>query len=362
MKERIRKATKEDASRLAEILIFTKRATYRPIFQEDQVSFGEMQVLPLALEYQENEKKRENIWVYDDGFVKAMIHIEGRQVCELYVDVFFQKEGIGAKLMDFAVNVQGADHLWVLEKNERAIRFYRHYGFAMTEERKPEEGTKEFVRKMVRIERSLKMKYRQIVFDVDGTLVDNEEAILRSLQDVMLEVKGEKIPFEELTFCLGIPGEDALERLQVESIPQVMERWVELLAQYGDQVSLYEGIEELLSRLSGEGYGLGIVSSRTREMLEEDACIKRIRAYFSVTVCADDSVGHKPTADPLLKYMELSGAGKEEILYIGDSVHDSQCAENAGVDFGLAVWGSHKETIRADYYLHSPLAVPEQLP
>lgn len=206
------------------------------------------------------------------------------------------------------------------------------------------------------------MKYKQIVFDVDGTLVDNEEAILRSLQDVIMEVKGEKLPFDDLRFALGITGEDALERLQVENIPQVMERWVELLGQYGDQVSLYDGIRELLSKLSKEGFGLGIVSSRTREMLEEDACISGIRDYFSVTVCADDTTGHKPTAEPLLKYMELSGAGGEEILYIGDSVHDSQCAENAGVDFGLAVWGSHKETIKAKYYLHSPLAVPEQLP
>lgn len=151
MKDPIRKARAEDASRLAEILIFTKRATYRPIFQEDQVSFGEMQVLPLALEYRENARKRENIWVYDDAFVKAMIHIEERQICELYVDVFFQREGIGARLMDFAVKEHHADHLWVLEKNERAIRFYQRYGFGITKERIPQEGTKEFVIKMVRI-------------------------------------------------------------------------------------------------------------------------------------------------------------------------------------------------------------------
>ena len=47
----IRKATINDVSRLAEILVFTKRMHYRPIFQNDKVSFGEMQVLPLAQEY-----------------------------------------------------------------------------------------------------------------------------------------------------------------------------------------------------------------------------------------------------------------------------------------------------------------------
>ena len=42
----IRKAELKDVSRIAEILIFTKRTQYRPIFNDDQVSFGEMQVLP----------------------------------------------------------------------------------------------------------------------------------------------------------------------------------------------------------------------------------------------------------------------------------------------------------------------------
>ena len=43
----IRKATKEDASRLAEIQIYAKRYSYRSIFQNDEVSFNEMQVLKL---------------------------------------------------------------------------------------------------------------------------------------------------------------------------------------------------------------------------------------------------------------------------------------------------------------------------
>lgn len=45
----IRKATKEDASRLAQIQIYAKRYSYRSIFQNDEVSFNEMQVLKLAL-------------------------------------------------------------------------------------------------------------------------------------------------------------------------------------------------------------------------------------------------------------------------------------------------------------------------
>lgn len=198
------------------------------------------------------------------------------------------------------------------------------------------------------------MKYKQIVFDIDGTLIDNEKAILCSLQEILLEETGKKYPFEELNFVLGIPGEDSLERLNIEDIPGVMQRWIERLQGYAYMVSVYEGIEELLLQLSKAGYGLGIASSRTRDMYEKDFGRLSIGKYFSIAVCADDTEEHKPTAAPLLKYMELSKTDKCEVLYIGDSIHDSQCAENAGVDFALAVWGSHKETIRADYYLKRP--------
>ena len=146
----IRKANIQDSSRLAEILIFTKRMHYREIFQNDKVSFGEMQVYPLARDYIANPEKLENIWVYDDEFVKGMIRIEGRTLVELYVDSFFQNEGIGAKLLEFAVQTSHIQNLFVLEKNIGAIRFYQRHGFSLTQERQTEKGTTEYIVKMER--------------------------------------------------------------------------------------------------------------------------------------------------------------------------------------------------------------------
>lgn len=144
----IRKATLQDASRLAEILIFAKRTAYRSIFQNDAVSFGEMQVLPLALDYLEGRESLEHVWVYDDEFVRGVVRAEGGEVRELYVDPFFQGSGIGSQLLRFAVARQGARRLWVLEKNEKAIRFYAARGFAPTGERQPEPGTAEYIIEM----------------------------------------------------------------------------------------------------------------------------------------------------------------------------------------------------------------------
>ena len=146
----IRQATIEDSSRIAEILIFTKRMKYRKIFHDDKVSFGVMQVYPLAKEYLEHPEKLEHIWVYDDEFVKGMVHIEGKQIAELYVDSFFENQGIGSVLIDFAVEEKQCNWLWVLEKNTEAIRFYERHGFALTEKKQLQVGTTEY---LVRMER-----------------------------------------------------------------------------------------------------------------------------------------------------------------------------------------------------------------
>ena len=146
----IRQATIADASRIAEILIFSKRMNYRTIFHNDAVSFGEMQVYPLAKRYIDNPQELDEIWVYDDEFVKGMIHISENQILELYVDFFFENQGIGSKLIQFAIDQKHCDFLWVLEKNRKAIRFYQRYGFAVTEEKKYQEGTAEYIVKMNR--------------------------------------------------------------------------------------------------------------------------------------------------------------------------------------------------------------------
>lgn len=70
----LRKAGNMDISRIAEILIFTKRTTYRPIFKNDNVSFNEMQVLK-EIEKLSQPSALDNIYVYDDEIVKATVKI-----------------------------------------------------------------------------------------------------------------------------------------------------------------------------------------------------------------------------------------------------------------------------------------------
>lgn len=146
----IRRATVKDASRIAEISVFTKRINYRKIFRNDKVSFGEMQIYPLAKEYIDHPEKLEGIWVYEDEFVKGFIHLNGTEIKELYVDSFFAGQGIGGKLIGFAIENHNSDTLWVLEKNTKARRFYGRYGFTDTGNRRLEIGTTEYIVEMKR--------------------------------------------------------------------------------------------------------------------------------------------------------------------------------------------------------------------
>ena len=140
----IRKATIEDISRIAEILVFVKRMNYRVIFRNDAVSFGEIQVIPVAEQYSKPEIL-ENIRVYEaEGIVKGLIRIVEKEVVELYVEHFFQGQGIGAELIEFAKKEHDVNFLWVLEKNANAIRFYEAHGFHLTDNKKLEEGTPEY--------------------------------------------------------------------------------------------------------------------------------------------------------------------------------------------------------------------------
>ena len=148
--EHIRKATPEDAARIAEIEIFNYRLNFYPIFQSDDFYFNELQVSTYIESYLTNPDKLKNTYVYDDGVVKGFARNRAGALEKLFVEPVLQGQGIGAALLKHAVNACGARELWALEKNTRAIAFYGRHGFSPTGERMLEEDTTEYLVKLTK--------------------------------------------------------------------------------------------------------------------------------------------------------------------------------------------------------------------
>ncbi len=139
----IRNATKDDLCRIAEIIVYNNRKNFFPIFNDEEYSFKIMNVVDVRNEYLSDEDCLNDIFVYDDGIIRGFIHVKNGEVKKLYVDSFFQSRGFGHSLLEFAVFQKNADHLWALEKNEGALRFYARHGFLPAGEWEYEEGTTE---------------------------------------------------------------------------------------------------------------------------------------------------------------------------------------------------------------------------
>ncbi len=184
------------------------------------------------------------------------------------------------------------------------------------------------------------MGYSHIVFDVDGTLIDTFYSNMQALQDVLRELTGQERTLEDLGQYFGIPGIDAAVALGFDDPVAALRQWEATLVKYVSHNRLYDGIEQLLDRLTQAGRGLGVATSRTRAEAEEDPILRSIAHYFSITITADDTPRHKPYPDPLLEYMARTGCAPEQVLFIGDSPYDLQCAAAAGVASGLALWGA----------------------
>lgn len=202
------------------------------------------------------------------------------------------------------------------------------------------------------------MKYPYIAFDVDGTLIDALPVAVQTMQQALFEYTGTIYPEEQLALTMGLTNEGAFALLGLEYSDACVQRWAGLQLAANDQITLFDGIVEVLRELKKRGYVLGIVTSRSKEEYEADrGLFDQIERYFDHIVLSEMTGKHKPDPEPLLKFMELSGAAPEQTLYIGDSGFDMRCAASAGAAGALALWGAINQDLQADYRLDTPSSI-----
>lgn len=196
--------------------------------------------------------------------------------------------------------------------------------------------------------------YKCLIFDIDGTIIDTEKAVISSLQKLLKVETGIDYPADELSFVLGIPGSVSLKQLNITDTETACEKWNNYMKEFYNDIRVFPDLEEIIKRLHDLKIKTGIVTSKTKQELIDDFNPFGLHEYFDYIVCADDTNKHKPHPEPILKCLEISKASPSETIYIGDTSYDMQCAQSAGVDFALALWGTKDSNLNAKIKLNHP--------
>ena len=185
------------------------------------------------------------------------------------------------------------------------------------------------------------MRFRTVLFDLDGTLVDSGAIILASFRHATSTVLRREIADHELMAAVGGPGlREQMEALDPERAEELIEVYSAHNAGLHDGLEPCSGVLDALASLHAEGRQLGVVTAKRRATLElAFEVLPDLRRFFDVTVAAEDTARHKPNPEPLLLALAELGADGDGAAYVGDSPFDLQAAKAAGIGSIAVTWG-----------------------
>lgn len=198
-------------------------------------------------------------------------------------------------------------------------------------------------------------KYKCIIFDLDGTMLDTEKMNMIPLQRLIKEELSIDIKYEDLLKYRAYAGKTTLKMLGFKDIEASYSKWVKYVNEYEDGAKLYEGFDEVIKGLDENGILCGIASSKMKSQYEIDFLKTGLQSYMKSVILAEDTENNKPHPEPLLKAIEILNIEPKDAMYVGDTFADYKSTKAAGMDFGLAVWGATDlDGIKADHYLNTP--------
>lgn len=205
------------------------------------------------------------------------------------------------------------------------------------------------------------MPFSTLLFDLDGTLIDSIDLILRSYRHTMRVHRGEEPPDDIWMEGLGTPLSVQFRRWtddEVEIRAMVETYRTYNLAHHDELVRAYDGVVEQVLRLDAGGKTLGLVTSKMRGGALKGLRLVGIEAAFDVVVGSDEVTHPKPHPEPVLLALERLGRAPADAVFIGDSRHDIECGRAAGVKTAAVLWGpfdrEHLEDLDPDYWLERP--------
>lgn len=206
------------------------------------------------------------------------------------------------------------------------------------------------------------MRYKAIIYDIDGTLLDTIAMNMYPLIQIVEEETGIKYTFDEIKHCFSMSGKQTLEYFKID-YERVYPRWVQYVNEYEQGAVPFDGIVTLLTEVKKRNIIQAVCSAKTRKQYEIDMAKERLMDYMDDTVLFEDTTKHKPDPEPILLAVKKLGLEKNEVIYIGDALADGLAAKAAGVDFAWAKWAGIEidDMPSPEYILHHPLELLEVL-
>jgi phosphoglycolate phosphatase len=188
-------------------------------------------------------------------------------------------------------------------------------------------------------------RYRLLIFDWDGTLLDSIAAIVDCTRETLHQLGLPPVPDSSIREAIGLGIRETVERFVPGCEDELFERIVAVyrelwLVTYCHRPVLIPRARQVLEELAGEGYFLAVATAKNRAGLTRDLEKTGLTEIFVATRTVDEAPS-KPHPRMVLDILQELGVRPEEALLVGDTAHDLLMAHEAGVR-GLGVCsGSH---------------------
>jgi beta-phosphoglucomutase len=177
--------------------------------------------------------------------------------------------------------------------------------------------------------------FEAVIFDWDGTLADTRKAIVISFQKALKEINLE-VPTEYIERRIGIGASEtfreilgaANRRIDEKVVKQLVERKSKVQIQLANQVTLFEGAQELLERLRGK-VKVGLASMNNRSVIMHLIQNNLLADCFDTILTVEAVSLSKPDPEIFLKTAAQLKASPEKCVVLEDSLFGVKAAKSA---------------------------------
>lgn len=188
------------------------------------------------------------------------------------------------------------------------------------------------------------MKFKAIIFDLDGTLTDTQEDLFLSTNHALRSLGLPERSLEEVRRFVGNGIRKLIERAVPEGTdPRIVEQCFENFRSHyvmhcQDHTRLYPGIASLLTALHAKGHLMAVVSNKLQTGVTE-LSHTFFNGIIDVAIGEQSGIPRKPAPDMVHAALKQLGVSASEAVYVGDSEVDVQTASNAGIACISVLWG-----------------------